>query len=100
MMHLKCGLDMVIESLIQVFKTAQCYLLQSLCRWLKEKVSYEVEWLRFVKSSLIWHKHAQKVDGAGEEYNETKNFDPITRRHFTQKQIQTLLDFESVLQAA
>lgn len=51
-------------------RTAQAYLLSSICEWFKQK----------------------KVDGAGEEYNELKNFDPITKKIFAKHQILALVD--------
>ena len=51
-------------------KTAQCYLLSSICEWFSQK----------------------KVDGAGEEYDELKNFDPITKKLFAKHQILALVD--------
>ncbi len=36
----------------------------------------------------------KKVDGAGEEYDEAKNFDPVTRKHFTRSQILCLLELQ------
>ncbi|QDZ25029.1 hypothetical protein HOP50_15g75720 [Chloropicon primus] len=52
------------------WKTAQCYLLENICGWFMQK----------------------KVDGAGQEYDEAKNFDPITKKTFTRNQILCLLD--------
>ena len=34
------------------------------------------------------------MDGAGEEYDEAKNFDPVTKKVFTRNQIETLLEMQ------
>jgi len=53
----------------------QCYLLDSICGWFAQK----------------------KVDGAGVEYDEAKNFDPVTKKVFTKNQILSLLDARKAL---
>ena len=43
-------------------------------------------------AALLGKTGEKKVDGAGEEYDETKNFDPVTKKVFTRDQILHLLE--------